>query len=346
VVVILILPYLVDPLEPEPVEGGVDVDGGGVDVDGGGVDVDGGGVDVDGGGVDVDGGVNAFVVDDSGLVVVGCVEADKGADEKVGVGVARLTFIGLKVVWLGFRTNCSQDWEPPESTDAHTCAFWIWTFTGTITVTGIFTLVFVIPIRDSTGVYRFVFCVSVEKLNTALVIFALSLLLYAFGLVIGGDAAPFVPVLFPAADPFLVKSMFAPLALNGWHDCDPVGNAAQSCKSSVLALAGTVAVIGSFMAVPPGPFWRFTLTVIFLVVAEVLLVEPGVTAPCDVLLLLADFEYLMKNFNPLWFVWPIASWNDIAATITETTNKAATENVALFMLVFLKDIFCQLQNNI
>jgi hypothetical protein len=83
VVFILILPYLANPLEPEPVEGEVD---------------DGGGVDVDGGGVDVDGGVNALVVDDSGLVVVGCVEAEKGADEKVGVGVARLTFIGLKVV--------------------------------------------------------------------------------------------------------------------------------------------------------------------------------------------------------------------------------------------------------
>ena len=91
-VVIGSLPYLVDPLlEPEPVEGGVDVDGGEVDVDGG-------EVDVDGGEVDVDGGVNAFVVEESGLVAVDCVEVDKGVDIKVGVGVAKLTFIGLNVV--------------------------------------------------------------------------------------------------------------------------------------------------------------------------------------------------------------------------------------------------------
>src|SRR5438270_7679143 len=98
-VVIGSLPYLVDPLlEPEPVEGGVDVDGGEVDVDGGEVDVDGGEVDVDGGEVDVDGGVNAFVVEESGLVAVDCVEVDNGVDIKVGVGVAKLTFIGLNVV--------------------------------------------------------------------------------------------------------------------------------------------------------------------------------------------------------------------------------------------------------
>lgn len=97
-------PELLDPEldEPEPVDGVlVDVDGElGVEVDGGVVDVDGGVVDVEGGGVDVDGWVNPFRVEDSELAVVEGVEVlnDDGVDINVGVGVLRLTFMGLKVV--------------------------------------------------------------------------------------------------------------------------------------------------------------------------------------------------------------------------------------------------------
>jgi hypothetical protein len=97
-------PELLDPEldEPEPVDGVlVDVEGElGVDVEGGVVDVEGGVVDVEGGGVDVDGWVNPFRVEDSELVVVEGVEVlnDDGVDINVGVGVLRLTFMGLKVV--------------------------------------------------------------------------------------------------------------------------------------------------------------------------------------------------------------------------------------------------------
>lgn len=101
-------PELLDPVEPEldepePVDGVlVDVDGEvGVDVDGEvGVEVEGGVVDVEGGGVDVDGWVKPFKVEDSGLVVVDGVEVlnDDGVDINVGVGVLRLTLMGLKVV--------------------------------------------------------------------------------------------------------------------------------------------------------------------------------------------------------------------------------------------------------
>jgi hypothetical protein len=107
----LVEPELLDPEldEPEPVDGvlvdvegelGVDVEGGVVDVEGGVVDVEGGVVDVEGGGVDVDGWVNPFRVEDSELVVVEGVEVlnDDGVDINVGVGVLRLTFMGLKVV--------------------------------------------------------------------------------------------------------------------------------------------------------------------------------------------------------------------------------------------------------
>jgi hypothetical protein len=98
-----------DPLD-EPVEPELDepelVDGVLVDVDGEvgedveGVDVEGGVVDVEGGGVDVDGWVNPFKVEDRGLVVVDGAEVlnDDGVDINVGVGVLRLTLMGLKVV--------------------------------------------------------------------------------------------------------------------------------------------------------------------------------------------------------------------------------------------------------
>lgn len=98
-------PHFVDPLlEPELVDGLlvdgglVDVEGGGeVDVDGGLVDEDGGvEVDVEGALVDVEGGDKALVVDDSGLVVV--VVVDGEVDANVGVGLERLTLIGLNVV--------------------------------------------------------------------------------------------------------------------------------------------------------------------------------------------------------------------------------------------------------
>jgi hypothetical protein len=100
----LVEPELLDPEldEPEPVDGVlVDVEGElGVDVEGGVVDVEGGVVDVEGGGVDVDGWVNPFRVEDSELVVADGVEVlnDDGVDINVGVGVLRLTFMGLKVV--------------------------------------------------------------------------------------------------------------------------------------------------------------------------------------------------------------------------------------------------------
>jgi hypothetical protein len=96
-VVPLVEPELLDPEldEPEPVDGVL------VDVDGEvGVEVEGGVVDVDGGGVDVEGWVNPFKVEDSELVAVEGVEVlnDDGVDINVGVGVLRLTFMGLKVV--------------------------------------------------------------------------------------------------------------------------------------------------------------------------------------------------------------------------------------------------------
>jgi hypothetical protein len=78
-----------------------------------------------------------------------------------------------------------------------------------------FTLVFVIPIRDWTGLYRFVFCTG-EELNTALIIFALSLLLYAFGLVVAdGGLVAVLPVLLEAVVACLVRSMLPPFAFKG-----------------------------------------------------------------------------------------------------------------------------------
>jgi hypothetical protein len=64
-----------------------------------------------------------------------------------------------------------------------------------------FKLVFVIPIRASTCVYRFESPLG-EVVNTTPDIFASLLLIYDFGLV-GADAvvAEAVPVLFPAVVP-------------------------------------------------------------------------------------------------------------------------------------------------
>jgi hypothetical protein len=62
-----------------------------------------------------------------------------------------------------------------------------------------FTLVFVIPIRASTCVYKFVSnLLSGEVVSTAPVIFAPPLLIYAFGLV--GVVVVF-PILFAAVVP-------------------------------------------------------------------------------------------------------------------------------------------------
>jgi hypothetical protein len=337
--------------EPELVDGVlVDVDGEvGVDVEGGVVDVDGEvGVDVEGGVVDVEGlvGFKALFAEDSRLgfeaVNVLGVVVDNGVDVNVGVGLLRLTLMGLKVVWLGFNTNCSQDWDPPESTDAQTWAFWIWTFTGTITVTGMFKLVFVIPIRASTCEYRFESPLG-EVVNTTPDIFA-SLLIYDFGLV-GADAvvAEAVPVLFPWL--CLVRSMLPPFALRGWQDCDPLGNDAQSCKSSIFALAGTVAVIGSFIGLPLGPRCRLTLTVIFLV-EDVLLAAPeedGAVVPCVlVVVALLDFEYLIKNFSPPWPGWfCIVAAFEYCTMVADIINNAATDNTAPAMILlslFIKTI--------
>ena len=104
----LVEPELLDPEldEPEPVDGVlVDVEGElGVEVDGGVVDVDGGVVDVDGGVVDVEGlvGFKALLAEDNRLgfdaVNVLGVVVDNGVDANVGVGVLRLTLIGLNVV--------------------------------------------------------------------------------------------------------------------------------------------------------------------------------------------------------------------------------------------------------
>jgi hypothetical protein len=106
-------PELLDPEldepeldEPEPVDGVlVDVDGEvGVEVEGGVVDVEGGVVDVEGGVVDVEGldGFKALLAEDSRLgfdaVKVLGVVVDNGVDANVGVGVLRLTLIGLNVV--------------------------------------------------------------------------------------------------------------------------------------------------------------------------------------------------------------------------------------------------------
>ena len=93
--------------EPELVDGVlVDVDGEvGVDVEGEVVDVDGEvGVDVEGGVVDVEGlvGFKALFAEDSRLgfeaVNVLGVVVDNGVDVNVGVGLLRLTLMGLKVV--------------------------------------------------------------------------------------------------------------------------------------------------------------------------------------------------------------------------------------------------------
>jgi hypothetical protein len=99
-------PELLDPEldepeldEPEPVDGVL------VDVDGEvGVEVEGGVVDVEGGVVDVEGlvGFKALLAEDNRLgfdaVSVLGVVVDNGVDANVGVGVLRLTLIGLNVV--------------------------------------------------------------------------------------------------------------------------------------------------------------------------------------------------------------------------------------------------------
>jgi hypothetical protein len=87
-----------------------------------------------------------------GSVVVGAVVVAVGSCSAVvtaGVAEDKSTFTSVYDVCSGLRTAWVHDWSPPDSTEAHTCAFWMLRSIGTMSVIGTLTVVSSIPIIGS-----------------------------------------------------------------------------------------------------------------------------------------------------------------------------------------------------